>query len=614
MRSRLLFIACLCFPLFVSAQQKISTEVLVVGGTTGGTAAALQSARSGVKTVIVEQTTWLGGMLTAAGVSCTDGNDELWSGLWQEFREELYKHYKKRNLFSGWVSETCFEPRVGDSILKAMAKKEKHLRVFYEWYFDKVTRNGNTVTGAIFKNKKGQTLTVTARLTIDGTDLGDAYASAGAGYDIGMEDKAYTGESMAPGSFPLIQDLTWAATLMDFGKGKDMTIARPPGYDSTLFFCSSTDAPCAGKPWNGNAQKMLDYGRLPLSPGQTQTRYMLNWPPHGNDYYINVIEMKPLDREKALIPARNKTLGFIYFIQTQLGFRNFGIAPEFPSADGLALMPYHREGRRLKGVVRLNVNHLIQPFEQADPLYRTAIAVGDYPVDHHHAPEKKAPGIDFPAVPAFSVPLGALIPAKLEGLIVCEKGISVTNIVNGSTRLQPCVLLTGQAAGALAAQSIRERKSPRQVNVRKLQASLLASNTYLMPYFDIRPNDTAWAAVQRIGATGILRGTGKPEGWANKMFFYPDSTMQLAELERNLSAVYGPFATDLSMKNRPVTQRDLATLVSRLGGKPMPQPDNALMAPERPLTRKQIAVLLDQYLDPFQKPIDLKGHMVGKKK
>ncbi|HRF19362.1 MAG TPA: FAD-dependent oxidoreductase, partial [Chitinophagaceae bacterium] len=69
------------------------TDVLVIGAGVGGTAAAIQSARLGAKTILVEPTTMLGGMLTAAGVSCTDGNDQLPSGMWEEFRQALYKHY-----------------------------------------------------------------------------------------------------------------------------------------------------------------------------------------------------------------------------------------------------------------------------------------------------------------------------------------------------------------------------------------------------------------------------------------------------------------------------------------------------------------------------------------
>ena len=104
-------LCCLCF-FNLQAQQHLSTAILVIGGGTGGTAAAIQSARSGVKTILVEPTHMLGGMLTAAGVSCTDGNDALASGIWQSFREALHTHYGTKNLATGWVSETCFEPHV----------------------------------------------------------------------------------------------------------------------------------------------------------------------------------------------------------------------------------------------------------------------------------------------------------------------------------------------------------------------------------------------------------------------------------------------------------------------------------------------------------------------
>ena len=68
------------------AQKSITTDVLVVGGGTGGTAAGLQSARLGVKTLVVEASPWLGGMISAAGVSAIDGNHNLPSGIWNEFR------------------------------------------------------------------------------------------------------------------------------------------------------------------------------------------------------------------------------------------------------------------------------------------------------------------------------------------------------------------------------------------------------------------------------------------------------------------------------------------------------------------------------------------------
>lgn len=586
------------------------TEVLVIGGTTGGAGAGIQCARMGVKTLIVEQTPWLGGMLTAAGVSCTDGNDELWSGIWMEFREALYQHYGTRNLFSGWVSETCFEPRVGDSIFKLFAARENKLSVIHGWYFDETILEGGVVKGAVFQSRDGRRLKVLADITIDATDLGDAYAASGAAYDLGMEDASYSGERMAPGSNNIIQDLTWAVILEDHGKGTDHTIPRPADYDPTLFHCCCTDAPCNAKPWNGDAQKMLDYAKLTLSPGKKNTKYMINWPQHGNDFYINVAGLKPIDRENALLPARQKTLGFVYFLQTQLGYKHLGIASEFPTEHGLALMPYHREGRRLKGVVRLNVNHLTDPFGQPQPLYRTGIAVGDYPVDHHHAPEKNAPDIDFPRVPSFNIPMGALIPEKTDGMVVCEKGISVSNIVNGSTRLQPCVLLTGQAAGVLAALSVQKKCMPRNVGVRNVQEALISAKAYVMPYFDIRPGDPEWAAVQRIGATGILRGTGVPEGWANKTLFHPDTTLMRSELRKCMAEWYGTTAETLPEENDgPVDIPGLHEEIRKYNPK---RPARTGRKPSAPLKRREIAVLLDQLLDPFHAEVDITGKPVRK--
>ncbi len=86
-------------------------DVVVLGEGTGAVAAAIQAARSGAQTLLVSPYEWLGGMLTAAGVSATDGNHQLPAGLWGEFRQRLRQHYGGADsLFTGWVSNTMFEP------------------------------------------------------------------------------------------------------------------------------------------------------------------------------------------------------------------------------------------------------------------------------------------------------------------------------------------------------------------------------------------------------------------------------------------------------------------------------------------------------------------------
>jgi hypothetical protein len=624
MPGRLDWICCFSICLIclgsVHAQQEMSTDVLVIGGGTGGTAAALQSARSGAKTLLIESTNMLGGMLTAAGVSCTDGNDSLPSGIWQSFRDALHAHYKTKNLASGWVSETCFEPHVGDSIFKAWASKEQRLTIKYNWHFISVKKKGNKITGAMFSNSKKEQLIVNFTLCIDASELGDVLAGAGAGYDIGTEDASYAKEKMAPGKTDIIQDLTWTAVLKDFGPSSNKIIAKPTGYDAKKYYCCCTSAPCNGMAYKADAKSMLDYGQL---PGR---KYMINWPAHGNDSYLNVIESSLPERQIAYEKAKLNTLGFIYFIQTELGFNHLGLADDELSG-GLGLIPYNREGRRVKGLVRMNVNHITDPFDQPEKLYRTGIAVGDYPVDHHHGQNPLTPAIAFPRIPSFNIPLGSLIPEGLDGLIVCEKGISVSNIVNGASRLQPIVLLTGQAAGMLAAICIREQKEPALINPRIVQQALLDAGCYLMPYVDVQPDNPHWASIQRVGSTGILRGTGKPQGWANKTLFYPDSSVSKAFLKDIYSYDHSTY---FLLEDSVITIDDAFSILSSYmkasvnkDSVQVVEDDMELVKgiwislgledfdPSRPIKRWEMAVLLDKYYNVFtRKKMDMKGNWI----
>ena len=203
-------------------------DVLIIGGTTSGTTAAVAAARQGVTTLVVESTPMLGGMFTAQGVPAVDGNANLPSGLWNEFREALRAHYGGAPaLATGWVSNTLFEPHVADSIFKAMAAAEPALSVEYGFRPVKVFRRGRKVSGARFVDKAGNRLEVSAEVTVDATDLGDALPLSGTPYRLGMDSRSLTGESLAPEKARnIVQDLTVTAILKDYGPGTDRTIPR----------------------------------------------------------------------------------------------------------------------------------------------------------------------------------------------------------------------------------------------------------------------------------------------------------------------------------------------------------------------------------------------------
>jgi len=609
--NKYVWIAFVVFAIACRQDSNKEVDVLVIGGTTSGTTAGIQAARIGAKTLIVEETPWLGGMLTAAGVSAIDGNHHLPSGLWNEFRELLRKHYGGADeLNTGWVSATLFEPHVGDSIFKAMAEKENNLEVIYGYHPVSVQKDGGKITGATFRNNQGKILRIKAEVTIDATDLGDGLAMAGAAFHLGMDAQDETLETIAlPEANNIVQDLTWVAILKDYGKNTDVTLEKPTGYNPELFreCCSTMDGD------NIDCERMLNYGRLP------NDKYMINWPINGNDIYLNVVEM---DREQRIIElqkAKNRTLEFVYYIQTELGYNHLGLADdEFSTDDGLAYVPYHREGRRLDGIGWFTYDHVRAPYEQVYPLYRTGISVGDYPVDHHHKCNPEAPALNFLPVPSFCVPLGALIPESLDGLIVSDKAISVTNLINGSTRLQPVVMLTGQAAGVLAALSIAEKQPPRKISVRDVQQKLLESAAYIMPLYDVKPDNPHFQAIQRITATGILKTRGEPYFWANRTWFHPDNSISTNELYEGLKDYGYPVSEETDDKFLTIgkcveilsllKKEDMSAAVKNDWTSISPRPYQA----DIPATKQEIAVLLDRILNPFERPVDHHGLLIVK--
>jgi len=601
----LLFIYLLSFQQTHSqgSVENLQTDVLVIGGTASGISAGIQSARLGVNTLVIEETPWLGGMLTSAGVPAFDGNNAMPAGLFGEFRHHLYDYYGGANAVStGWVSNTLFEPHIGDSIFKSMARNEKYLTVKYHYQFKSVIKNGNTIIGAEFYEiNTGAQLIVKAKMVIDATELGDGLASAKVPFDLGMESNDITGEQVnLAGANDIIQDITYVGILKDYGSPQPL-IARPINYDSTEFDGSNTSfyKDTNRKRPSVDAKKMLEYGKLP------NNKYMLNWPIYGNDIYLNVVEKTPKQRDELLEQAKQQTLRFVYFIQKDLGFNHLALADdEFPTKDKLALYPYHRESRRMQGMVRMLVQHISKPFDTPQPLYTTGIAVGDYPVDHHHKKNRAAPQhLEFFPVPSFNIPLGALIPKAVSNFIVAEKSISVSNIVNGTTRLQPCVMQIGQASGLLAALSIKNKVAPKNISVRQVQQALLDANGYIMPYKDVTQKDRYFKAIQKIGATGLLRGVGVPTGWANATYFNPNEKVKLNEFS---IAWNKKFASHSLKRVNDLNISDALFVAAKLSNNSVEKIKSSFELKwksiglenydlQRPILRYELAAILDQY-------------------
>ena len=604
-----------------------SVEVLVVGGGASGVTAAIQAARLGTEVLLLEETQWVGGMLTSAGVSAVDGNYKLNSGLWHEFRLRLYDYYGgPDSVKTGWVSNVLFEPQVGQKILREMISAEKNIDLRLLSSVEKVLKSDN---GWQVKFRNGEELTtVEAKIVIDATELGDIAKQVGASYEIGMDSRAETGEDIAPEKGNnVIQDLTFVAILKEFETGDTHLLEKPEGYDPSSFYCTCgtrcDQDSVEAKLWD--CQSMMNYGKLPNG------YYMINWPIYGNDYYINAIESTEEERQLQFDSAKWYTKCYVYYLQTELGFSNLGIANDvFPTQDGFPLIPYHRESRRVKGEVLFTLNHLAKPYSQENALYRTGIAVGDYPVDHHHRAyknHKELPDLHFYPVPSYTIPLGALIPKGVDQFIVAEKSISVTNIVNGTTRLQPVCLLLGQAAGALAAVSIKQNSDVVDVSVREVQRALLDHSALIQPYIDVPVEDEAFISIQKIGSTGILKAEGKNIGWSNVTLFHPDSVVLSSELISGLNEFFPGLdledSTNIETIDPVFLTETLPSILANYYSRHSIQEwemDTSntkslkeYLSKQPQLTRRNMAIILDIYFQLFDIPVSLEGRLIKQK-
>ena len=598
-------------------------DVLVVGGGASGVTAGIQSARMGANTLIIEEHEWLGGMLTSAGVSAIDGNYNLPAGLWGEFKQKLADYYGGLDsLKTGWVSNVLFEPSVGNKILNELTSAEPQLQVWKETSLKTLSREKGEEWLAQVELPDGSLKNISAKVVIDATELGDVAKLCGVRYDIGMESRHETGEDIAPETANhIVQDITYVAILKDYGK--DVSIPRPEGYNPADFACACTNELCVtpkepDRVWSKDM--MITYGKLP------HNKFMINWPIEGNDYYINLIEMDKAERDKALEAAKQHTMCFVYFLQHELGFHTLGLADdEYPTADRLPFIPYHRESRRIHGLVRFTLNHITQPFDQPEKLYRTCIAVGDYPVDHHHnryTGKEELPNLYFHPIPSFGLPLGTLIPQDVDGLIVAEKSISVSNIANGTTRLQPVVMQIGQAAGALAALSVKQGKKIADVSVRDVQDEILDAGGYLLPYLDVEVDSPLFKPLQRVGSTGIMRGIGRNVEWSNQTWFRSDTLLLRNELQ-GISDVY-PSVVVSADDASAVSLQEAMDLVKRIAADEQLNVDVDAQIRhiwqeyrwgevdvKKNVSRAEMALIIDKILDPFhKKEIDIHGAFV----
>ena len=216
-------------------------------------------------------------------------------------------------------------------------------------------------------------------------------------------------------------------------------------------------------------------------------------------------------RRRHLAAAKLHTLQFVRYMQTALGHPEWQIAEdEYPTADHLPPIPYIRESRRLVNDHVMVMDDVVpRGDDPRAPVVPDSVAVGDYFLDHHHLKHHLPPGErlfeEFPDNGPFQVPIGVFFPpGDDESFLVGEKSIAVTHIVNGCTRLQPTVMLMGQALGVIAAQAVGGGVAPASVPVRDVQDALLDAGCQLYIMYDVPVGHALFRPVQELALEGVL--------------------------------------------------------------------------------------------------------------
>jgi hypothetical protein len=513
----------------------LKADLVIVGAGLGGCAAALAACRAGLRVILTEETDWVGGQLTQQGVppdenrwiethGCTRSYRALRDGIRDYYRRHfpLLSEVASRpalNPGDGFVSRLCHEPRVGLAVLEAMLMPYRggsQLAVLLEHQAVGVHAEGDELRSVTCRSERtGNDVELEAPMFIDATELGDLLPLARVEHVTGAEGRRDHNEPHAPETAqPANQQAFTLCFAIDHVAGEDHTIPPPSEYGFWRAYVPHLRPPWPGPLLSlttchpqtlqpramgfspvaedtGDAPNLWRYRRIARQANFRGGAYagdisLVNWP--QNDYWLgNLVGVTPHEAAGHLKRARQLSLSLLHWLQTEAprpdggqGWPGLRLRGDLlGTEDGLAKYPYIRESRRIRAVTTVTELHcgrqarahatgLPEDKVRAES-YTDTVGIGHYNIDLH-------PGttgdnyIDVPSLP-FQIPLGALLPVRVNNLLPACKNLGTTHITNGCYRLHPVEWNIGESAGWLAAFALARRIPPRAV---REKPSLLA--------------------------------------------------------------------------------------------------------------------------------------------
>jgi hypothetical protein len=451
------------------------------------------------------------------------GATATYRGLRAGIRDYYRRHYPLRaeardlvelNPGAGRVSKLCHEPRVALAVIEAMLAPHRsagRLAVLTGHRPVAVETAGDEVGAVVLADAAGNRTTVSAEYVLDATENGDLLPLAGAEHVVGAEAQAEHDEPHAPAvADPTnLQGITYCFGVSHHA-GEDHTIDRPEMYDfwrsyrpefwpgpllgflapdpRTLEPVPRTFVPnpdtdplaiTADQSADAGDKELWGFRRILARGLHRQGAFdsditLVNWP--LNDYWLSpALEVEghvdAAGVARAHHEAKQLSLSVLHWLQTEApradggtGFPGLKLRPDVTgTADGLAKSAYVRESRRIRAVTTVTEHDV--SLELRGPYGGTrhadSVGIGSYRIDLH--PSTSGDGyVDVASVP-FEIPLGALLPVRLQNLLPAGKNIGTTHITNGCYRLHPVEWNVGEVAGHLAGFALRNGVRPQQV-------------------------------------------------------------------------------------------------------------------------------------------------------
>ncbi|MCS6865370.1 MAG: FAD-dependent oxidoreductase [Gemmataceae bacterium] len=502
-------------------------DLAIIGGGVGGVACALAAARNGLQVILTEETDWIGGQFTAQAVPPDEhpwieerGSTRTYRTFRNRVRDYYRRHYPlteaaandpKLNPGLGTVSKLCHEPKVALAVLLEMLApyvSARRVRILQPFVAMAAELDRDTVTAILGRTRSDRVMVLEASYFVDATELGDLLPLAKVEHVTGSESQNDTREPHAsPEARPHNHQAFTLCFAMDYQPDRDNTIETPRNYKRWREYIPQLNPPWPGPllSWVMSDPRTLKKRELAFDPTQragkglnlwtyrrilAQSHFaddagfqdicLVNWP--QNDYWLgNLFGGGPDDREHYLA-ARDLSLSLLYWMQTEAphpdgkkqgwkGLRLRGDVTGTDESDGLAMAPYIRESRRIRAVFTVTENHIGTEARAkatgkkvgevtAEP-FQDTVGTGSYRIDLH--PTSGGDNyVDISSLP-FQIPLGALIPIRVENLLPACKNIGTTHITNGCYRLHPVEWSIGEAVGELVAYCLAKKRVPRQV-------------------------------------------------------------------------------------------------------------------------------------------------------